>query len=69
MSKFNINWKELLFPVLADIKNINNETDTTKVSLNNWELAHNKNTYKIVIDKIEKSRSSKEDQHNFIVIE
>ena len=44
----NINWKELLFPVLADIKNINEETDTTRVSSNNWDLAQDNDDYKIV---------------------
>lgn len=71
MKKFKINWKELFFPVLADIKNINKETDTTRVSSNNWDLAQNNITYKEVIGKIKENRSSgsEETVHNFIVIE
>ena len=69
MKKFKINWKELFFPVLADIKNINRETDTTRVSSNNWDLAQNNTTYKEVIEKIKENRSSEETEHNFIVLQ
>ena len=64
----NINWKELLLPVLADINNINKETDTTKVSSNNWDLAQDNNDYKIVFDKIQNNRSSEETEHNIIIL-
>lgn len=68
MSKFKIDWKELLFPVLADIKNINEETDTTIVSSNSWDLAQNNATYKEVIGKIKENRSSEDKEHNFIIL-
>lgn len=68
MSKFNINWKELLFPVLADIKDINKETDTTVISSNNWDLAQNNTTYNDVINKIKENRASDENEHNFIIL-
>jgi hypothetical protein len=64
----NINWKELLFPVLADLKNINEETDTTRVSSNNWDLAQDNEDYKIVFDKIQNNRSSEETKHNIIIL-
>lgn len=64
----NINWKELLFPVLADIKNINEETDTTRVSSNNWDLAQDNDDYKIVFDKIQSNRSSEDTKHNIIIL-
>jgi hypothetical protein len=69
MSKFNINWKELLFPVLADIKNIEKETDTTRVSSNNWDLAQDNVNYKRVFEKIKENRSPEENEHNFIIIQ
>jgi len=64
----NINWKELLLPVLADINNINKETDTTKVSSNNWDLAQDNDDYKVVFDKIQNNRSSEETKHNIIIL-
>lgn len=64
----NINWKELLFPVLADIKNINEETDTARVSSNNWDLAHDNDDYNKVFEKIQKNRSSEETTHNIIIL-
>lgn len=64
----NINWKELLLPVLADINNINKETDTTKVSSNNWDLAQDNDDYKVVFDKIQNNKSSEETKHNIIIL-
>ena len=69
MSKFKINWKELFFPVLADIKDINKETDTTSVASNNWDLAQNTTTYNQVINKINESRTSEDNKHNFIILQ
>lgn len=68
MSKFNVNWKELLFPVLIDLKNINDETDTTRVSSNNWDLAQDNDYYEEVLKKIKENRSSEEKDHNLIVL-
>ena len=64
----NINWQELLFPVLADLKNINEETDTTRVSSNNWDLAQDNDDYKVVFDKIQSNRSSEDTKHNIIIL-
>lgn len=69
MSKFKINWKELFFPVLADIKDINKETDTTSVASNNWDLAQNTTNYNQVINKINESRTSEDNKHNFIILQ
>lgn len=64
----NMNWGELFFPVIEDLKSINKETDTTKISSNNWELANDNNHFEEVIEKIKKSRSEENKQHNIIVI-
>lgn len=64
----NINWKELLFPVLADIKNINEETDTTRVSSNNWDLANDNDDYNRIFNKIQENRSSETAKHDVIVL-
>lgn len=64
----NINWNELLFPVLADLKNINEETNTAKVSSNNWDLAQDNDDYNKVFEKIQKNRSSEETTHNIIIL-
>lgn len=69
MTKLKINWKELLFPVLEDIKMINKETETTKVSSNNWALAENNTVYKEVLGKIKESQSSIDTQHNIVIIQ
>lgn len=70
MKKFilKINWKELLFPILADLKNINEETDTKRVSSNNWNLANDKNDFDIIFGKIEQSRASDETKHSIIIL-
>lgn len=70
MKKFikNINWGELFFPVIEDLKSINKETDTTKISSNNWDLANDSNDFEKVFKKIEESRLEENKQHNIIVI-
>lgn len=65
----NINWKELLFPVLADLRNINDETDSTRVSNNNLSLANNDVDYKKVIKLINENRSEEGTKHNTIIVE
>jgi hypothetical protein len=69
MSKFKLNWKELFFPVLADIKDINKETDTTTVASNNWDLAQNATAYNQVINKIKENRTTEDKEHNFIILQ
>lgn len=64
----NINWNELFFPVLADLKNINEETDTTRVSSNNWDLAQDNDDYNKIFEKIQENRSSEEKKHNIIIL-
>ncbi|HEX8563706.1 MAG TPA: hypothetical protein VF676_12075 [Flavobacterium sp.] len=64
----NINLRELLFPVLADMKNINEETDTARVSSNNWDLANNTEDYNEVFEKIQESRSSEDTKHSIIIL-
>ncbi|MCL9808930.1 hypothetical protein [Flavobacterium luminosum] len=64
----NTNWGELFFPVLADLKNINEETDTTRVSSNNWDLANDNEDFKEIIEKINENRSSEDTKHNIIVL-
>lgn len=70
MTKLKLNWKEILFPVLEDIRIINNEADTTKVSSNNWALAETENNavYKKVLKTIKESQSNNDNQHNIVII-
>ncbi|MEN2487986.1 hypothetical protein AAYQ05_09330 [Flavobacterium sp. B11] len=70
MTKLKLNWKEILFPVLEDIRIINKEVETTKVSSNNWALAETQNNaaYKKVINTIKESRSDDDNQHNIVII-
>jgi hypothetical protein len=63
-----INWKELFFPVLADLKNINEETDTTRVSSNNWDLANDKEDFNTIFKQIKENRASEETEHNIIIL-
>jgi hypothetical protein len=71
MSKIisKLNWRELFFPVLSDLKNINEETDSARVSRNNWTLANNNDDYEKVIKLIKKNRSSENSEHNIIIID
>jgi|GEM_PF-4618247 len=63
----NINWKELLFPIIGDIKSLSETTDAID---NNWELANNPTEYKEVLSKIqEKSKSEVNEDDPFIVLE
>ena len=68
MKKFvtYFNWRELFFPVLGDIHNINEVTDTTRVSNNNWSLANDKDQYDKIIELIQKKRTDS-DQDVIIV--
>lgn len=66
--KIKISWRELFFPVLNDLKNINSETDTTTVSSNNWNLANDKDDFKIIFDQIKENRASEETKHNIIIL-
>lgn len=68
MTKIKLNWKELLFPVLEDIRIINLEAETTKVSSNNWALAENNTVYKEVLNKIKESQSKDDTQHNIVIL-
>lgn len=63
-----INWKELFFPVLADLRNINEETDTTSVSTNNWNLANDKDDFNTIFEQIKENRASEETEHNIIIL-
>lgn len=63
----NINWKELLFPILGDIKSLNETTDAID---NNWELANNPTEFKEVLSKIkENSKSEANEADPFIILE
>lgn len=63
----NINWKELLFPILGDIKSLNETTDAID---NNWELANNPTEFKEVLSKIkENSKSEANEGDPFIILE
>jgi hypothetical protein len=66
--KIKISWRELFFPVLNDLKNINEETDTTSVSSNNWNLANDKDDFKNIFEQIKENRSSEETKHNIIIL-
>lgn len=66
--KIKISWRELFFPVLNDLKNINEETDTTSVSSNNWNLANDKDDFKNIFEQIKENRSSEETEHNIIIL-
>jgi hypothetical protein len=66
--KIKISWRELFFPVLNDLKNINEETDTTSVSSNNWNLANDKDDFKNIFEQIKENRSSVETEHNIIIL-
>lgn len=55
-----INWKELFFPVFFDIKNIGEESDSNRVSANNWSLADNDTDYEQFKKKIKSQSESLE---------
>lgn len=62
-----INWKELFFPILGDIKSLNETTDAID---NNWDLANNPVEYKEVLSKIqEKSNPEVSHDDSFIILE
>lgn len=65
----NLNWKELFFPVLRDINDINEVTDTTIISNNNWTLANDKVQYKKILDLIQEKRSQESSDQNVIIVE
>ena len=65
----NLNWRELFFPVLSDLKNINEETDSTRISSNNWSLANDNVDYEKVIKLINKNKSSEDSKHNIIILD
>lgn len=67
-TKIKISWRELFFPVLNDLKNINSETDTASVSSNNWNLANDKDDFKTIFEQIKENRASEETEHNIIIL-
>jgi len=66
--KIKVSLRELFFPVLNDLKNINEETDTTNVSSNNWDLANDKDSFKNIFEQINENRASEETKHNIIIL-
>jgi hypothetical protein len=54
-----INWKDLFFPIIEDIKAINDETDINQIAKNNLELSKDSEKYSIVMNKILKMKTSK----------
>lgn len=65
----NINWKELLFPIWADIKSINDESGSATISHNNWDLANHNEDFEKVLKQIKESRSAEDsNNHDFIII-
>lgn len=65
----NINWSELFFPIYHDLKNINEETDSKRVSMNNWSLASNDTDFDSVKTLIDKNRNSVSSKHDIIILE
>lgn len=62
-----INWKELFFPILGDIKSLNETTDAID---NNWDLVNNPAEYKEVLSKIqEKNNPEVSQDDSFIILE
>lgn len=53
-----MNWREIFFPVLSDIKEINKETDTNLVAKNNLELANNDEKFQQILKEIKKQQES-----------
>jgi len=66
-----INWKQAIFPIMADLDSINNESDSSKTTSNNWELASDKEKYEKVRSKIDALREEKASSlsHNVIIAE
>jgi hypothetical protein len=54
-----INWKDLFFSIIEDIKAINDETDINQIAKNNLELSKDSEKYSIVMNKILKMKTSK----------
>jgi hypothetical protein len=54
----NISWKDLFFPILTDIQQINKETDTNYVANNNLELANNPEKFNKVLSEIKERHSA-----------
>lgn len=65
----NIKWTELFFPIYHDLKNINEETDSKRVSMNNWSLANNDSDFDSVKNLIDKNRKSTSSKHDIIILE
>jgi len=62
-----INWKELFFPIVGDIKSLNETTDAID---NNWDLVNNPAEYKEVLSKIqEKNNPEVSQDDSFIILE
>ena len=66
----NIDLRELFLPIVGDIRNINQMTNTSEVSMNNIDLASEENhkEYIEVLKKVETNRASEENSHNVIVM-
>lgn len=67
----NINFKELFFPVIADLNSINEEINVSFISHNNWDLANDEVEYKKVLAKIKESKKVEEESetHNYVILE
>jgi hypothetical protein len=66
----NINWKKVFFPILDDFESINNnDSDSARISINNWELANNSEEYNEILEKINLKKQSKiSDNHEIIIL-
>lgn len=58
---------ELFLPIVADIIQINSESNTKEVSNNAWSLTDEQ--YNKVIKKITSSRGNSKDDQNIIIID
>lgn len=64
-----MNWSKIFFPVIDKFSSINkDDSDTIIISQNNWDLAHNKDDYKKIIEKIDENRKSQNEDESFSII-
>jgi hypothetical protein len=58
-----IKWKDLLFPILSDIEEINKEADANPAN-NNLELANDDEKYMEVLKEIKQIKKAKHEKEN-----
>jgi hypothetical protein len=60
-------WKDFLFPIIKDIREINDETNTNRVAENNLELSKDFEKYSQFIQEILKKKASTNNRDNNVI--